>query len=40
MIHEMMHTMGLGENPPSSIEISTRVLKRCWSADRHRAVHK
>ena len=30
IIHEMMHTLGLGENPPSSLEISARVLKRCW----------
>jgi hypothetical protein len=29
LIHEMMHTLGLGENPPSSLEITTRVLKRC-----------
>ena len=30
VIHEMMHTLGLGENPPSSLEISARVLERCW----------
>jgi hypothetical protein len=30
IIHEMMHTLGLGENPPSSLEINARVLKRCW----------
>ena len=24
IIHEMMHTLGLGENPPSSLEISAR----------------
>jgi hypothetical protein len=30
VIHEMMHTLGLGENPPTSLEISARVLKRCW----------
>ena len=29
IIHEMMHTLGLGENPPSSLEINARVLKRC-----------
>ena len=29
IIHEMMHTLGLGENPPSSLEIDARVLKRC-----------
>jgi hypothetical protein len=32
IIHEMLHTLGLGENPPSSIEINRKVLKRCWSA--------
>jgi hypothetical protein len=30
LIHEMMHTLGLGENPPSSLEITDRVWKRCW----------
>jgi hypothetical protein len=30
IIHEMMHTLGLGENPPSSLEINAGVLKRCW----------
>ena len=30
IIHEMMHTLGLGENPPSSLEIHAQVLKRCW----------
>jgi hypothetical protein len=30
IIHELMHTLGLGENPPTSMEITTRVLKRCW----------
>jgi hypothetical protein len=29
MIHEMLHTLGLGENPPSSEEITRRVLARC-----------
>ena len=28
-IHEALHTLGLGENPPSSAEITSRVLKRC-----------
>lgn len=36
IIHEMMHTLGLAENPPSSMEINTRVLKRCWSVHRRR----
>ena len=30
IIHEIMHTLGLGENPPSSLEINARVKKRCW----------
>jgi hypothetical protein len=29
VIHEALHTLGLGENPPSSAEISARVLSRC-----------
>jgi hypothetical protein len=29
MIHEILHTLGLGENPPSSREITRRVLARC-----------
>jgi len=29
VIHEMLHTLGLGENPPSSIEITKRVQRRC-----------
>jgi len=29
VIHEALHTLGLGENPPSSFEISTRVASRC-----------
>jgi hypothetical protein len=29
LIHEALHTLGLGENPPSSSEISTRVMARC-----------
>jgi hypothetical protein len=30
LIHEMLHTLGLGENPPTSIEISRRVRMRCF----------
>lgn len=30
VIHEMMHTLGVGENPPSSLEITAGVLSRCW----------
>ena len=29
MIHELLHTFGLGENPPSSQEISAQVAIRC-----------
>ena len=29
-IHEMLHTLGLGENPPSPREITDRVLAACY----------
>ncbi len=29
LIHEMLHTLGLGENPPSSQAITNHVLRRC-----------
>lgn len=29
VIHEMLHTLGLGENPPTSREITERVRTRC-----------
>jgi hypothetical protein len=29
LIHEMLHTLGLGENPPTSHEITRRVRDRC-----------
>ena len=29
VIHEVLHTLGLGENPPSSREITARVLRQC-----------
>lgn len=29
IIHELLHTLGLGENPPSSVEISRHVRARC-----------
>jgi len=29
LIHEALHSPGLGENPPSSDYISERVLARC-----------
>jgi len=31
VIHEALHTLGLGENPPSSSEITARVLASCRS---------
>lgn len=31
IIHEVLHTLGLGENPPSSKEITRRVLAGCRS---------
>jgi len=30
MIHESLHALGLGENPPTSNEITQRVERRCW----------
>jgi hypothetical protein len=29
IIHELLHSLGLGENPPSPIEINRRVEARC-----------
>ena len=29
IIHEMLHTLGLGENPPSSARITAQVIRRC-----------
>jgi hypothetical protein len=29
VLHEAMHTLGLGENPPSSGEITRLILRRC-----------
>ena len=31
LIHEALHTLGLGENPPDSLEITRRVRERCGS---------
>jgi hypothetical protein len=31
-IHELLHTLGLRENPPSSSTITSRVLARCGGA--------
>jgi hypothetical protein len=30
VIHEALHTLGLGENPPTSYHITNRVKARCW----------
>ncbi len=29
LIHEMLHALGLGENPPTSDEITWRITERC-----------
>jgi hypothetical protein len=29
LIHEMLHTLGLGENPPTSQSITQQVVRRC-----------
>ena len=29
LIHEELHSLGLGENPPSSLEINERIARRC-----------
>jgi hypothetical protein len=29
LIHEMLHSLGLGEKPPSSAEITDQVTRRC-----------
>lgn len=29
VIHEMLHTLGLGENPPTTFQITDRVRERC-----------
>jgi hypothetical protein len=31
VIHEMLHTLGLDENPPSSNDITQQVIRRCAS---------
>jgi hypothetical protein len=37
VIHEVLHTLGLGENPPSSEQITARVLDRCGADKTRRA---
>jgi hypothetical protein len=34
VIHESLHALGLGENPPSSSEITRRVERRCRTGSR------
>jgi hypothetical protein len=29
VIHELLHALGLGENPPLSVEITGQVMRRC-----------
>jgi hypothetical protein len=36
LIHEMLHSLGLGENPPRSRDITERVRFRCRSSARSR----
>jgi len=36
IIHEMLHTLGLGEDPPSSAEITRRVDASCSAEQRNR----
>ena len=30
IIHELLHSLGLGENPPSPRQITRRVQHLCW----------
>jgi hypothetical protein len=32
IIHELLHTLGLGENPPTSADITKQVTKRCGAS--------
>ena len=34
VIHELLHTLGLEENPPSSSDITSRVKQLCWARPR------
>ena len=29
LIHEMLHSLGLGENPPESVAITAQIMRRC-----------
>lgn len=33
LIHEMLHSLGLGENPPSTFAITNQVRRRCGGRD-------
>ena len=37
VIHEMLHTLGLGENPPKSTAITSRILTLCDSEQKPKA---
>ena len=30
VIHELLHSLGLGENPPSPRAINNRIQQLCW----------
>lgn len=30
VVHELLHSLGLGENPPSPRQITYRVQQLCW----------
>jgi hypothetical protein len=34
IIHESLHALGLGEDPPRSTEITRAVERRCWRRGR------
>ncbi|HET9317746.1 MAG TPA: hypothetical protein VFQ51_19285 [Vicinamibacteria bacterium] len=38
LIHEMLHSLGLGENPPSTFEITRQVMRRCGGGDKSATV--
>jgi hypothetical protein len=38
LIHEMLHSLGLGENPPTSFQITDQVKKRCGGRDERSTV--
>jgi len=38
ILHEALHSLGLGENPPSSREITARVARRCSAGPRKEQV--